>query len=100
MIEKGFKKEMVAILLPMFDFLRVINRNGIERGVEYIREKVNGGKDLKKSEKILLDKFLDQYFIKTWLKRFIDIFNYNDGEGVYGGETCKFDIINFAGFSV
>jgi hypothetical protein len=59
MIGKGFKKETVAILLPMFDFLTVINRNDIERGVEYIREKVNGGKDLKKSEKKLFNKFLD-----------------------------------------
>jgi hypothetical protein len=51
MIEKGFKKEKVAILLLMFDFLTVINRNDIERGIEYISGKVNGGKDLKKSEK-------------------------------------------------
>ena len=51
MIEKGFKKETVAILLPMRDFLTVVNRNDIESGVEYIREKVNGGKDLGKSEK-------------------------------------------------
>ena len=82
MIEKGFKKETVAILLPMFDFLTVINRNDIERGVESIREKVNGVKDLKKSEKKMFDEFLDQYFIKTWLKKkLIDMFNYNDGEG-------------------
>ena len=64
MIEKGFKKESVAILLPMFDFLTVVDRSDIERGVEYIREKVHSGKDLKKSEKKLFDEFLDQYFIK------------------------------------
>ena len=82
MIEKGFKKETVAILLPMFDFLTVVDRNDIERGVEYIREKVNSGKDLKKSEKRMFDEFLDEYFIKTWLKKkLIDMFNYNGGEG-------------------
>ena len=82
MIEKGFKKETVAILLPMFDFLTVVDRNDIERGVEYIREKVKGCKDLKKSEKKLFDEFLEQYFIKTLLKKkLIDMFNYNGGEG-------------------
>ena len=30
----------------------------------------------------LFDEFLDQFFIKTWLKKkLIDMFNYNDGEG-------------------
>jgi hypothetical protein len=82
LIEKGFKRETVAILLPMFDFLTVINRNDIEKGVEYIRENVKAKKDLKKSDKKLFDDFLDQYFIKTWLKKkLIDMFNYNDGEG-------------------
>ena len=70
MIEIGFKKETVVILLPMFDFLTVVDRNDIERGVEYIREKVNGGKDSKKRAKKLFDEFLDQYFIKSWLKKF------------------------------
>ena len=69
MIEKGFNKEAVTILLPMIDFLTVVDKNDIEREVEYIREKVDGGKDLKKNEKKLFDKFLDQYFIKTWLKK-------------------------------
>ena len=65
----------------MFDFLTVINRNDIEKGVEYIRENVKAKKDLKKSDKKLFDDFLDQYFIKTWLKKkLIDMFNYNDGD--------------------
>ena len=82
MIERGFGKETVAILLPMFDFLTVIDKDDITRGVEYIRECVRTGKGLKRAEKKLFDEFLDQYFIKTWMKKkLIDMFNYNDGEG-------------------
>ena len=47
MIERGFGKETVAILLPMFDFLTVIDKDDITRGVEYIRECVRTGKGLK-----------------------------------------------------
>ncbi len=82
MIERGFKKETVAVILPEFDFLTVICKDDIARGVEYIREKVCAGKELKRAEKKLFNEFLDQYFIKTWMKKkLIDMFNYNDGEG-------------------
>ena len=82
MIERGFGKETVAILLPMFDFLTVIDKDDITRVVEYIRECVRTGKGLKRAEKKLFDDFLDQYFIKIWLKKkLIDMFNYNDGDG-------------------
>ena len=82
MIERGFKKETVAVILPEFDFLTVICKDDIARGVEYIREKVCAGKELKRAEKKLFNEFLDQYFIKTWMKKkLIDMFNYNDGDG-------------------
>ena len=54
----------------------------IEKGVEYIRESVRESKELKRAEKKVFDEFLDQYFIKTWMKKkLIDMFNYNDGDG-------------------
>ena len=82
MIERGFSKETVAYLLPKFDFLTVVDKDDIEKGVEYIRESVRESKELKRAEKKVFDEFLDQYFIKTWMKKkLIDMFNYNDGDG-------------------
>ena len=82
MIECGFSKETVAFLLPRFDFLTVVDKDDIEKGVEYIRESVRDSKELKRAEKKVFDEFLDQYFIKTWMKKkLIDMFNYNDGDG-------------------
>ena len=52
----------------MYDFLMVINKNDIARGIEYIRETVHGKKGLKRCDKKLFDEFLDKYFRKTWLK--------------------------------
>ena len=81
MIEHGFSKETVAFLLPKFDFLTVVDKDDIERGVEYIRETVRASKGLKRANKKLFEEFLDQYFIKTWMKKkLIDMFNYNDGD--------------------
>ena len=54
MIEHGFSKEMVAFLLPKFDFLTVIDKDDIARGVEYVRELVRDSKGLKKVEKSCL----------------------------------------------
>ncbi len=54
MIERGFGKETVAILLPMFDFLTVIDKDDIMRGVKYIRECVRAGKGLKGADKSCL----------------------------------------------
>ena len=82
MFEWGFNKEIVTVLLPMFDFLTVINKTDIGKGVEYIRKTVYKKKDLKRCEKKLFDEFLDKYFMKTWSKRkMVDMFNYNTGEG-------------------
>ena len=37
---------------------------------------------LKRADKKLFEEFLDQYFIKTWMKKkLIDMFNYIDGDG-------------------
>ena len=81
LIEWGFKKESVKLLLPMFDFLTVVDKTQIENGVEYIRDAVHKKKELKKCERKLFDDFLDKYFMKTWLKRkMIDMFNYNTGK--------------------
>ena len=76
MIEWGFHKEIVTVLLPMFDFFTVINKTDIGRGVEYIHETVYKKKDLKRCEKKLFDEFLDKYSMKTWVKKkMIDMFN-------------------------
>ena len=81
MIERGFSKETVAFVSPRFDFLTVVDKDDIEKGVEYIRESVRESKELKRAEKKGFDEFLDQYFIKTWMKKkLIDMFNYNDGD--------------------
>ena len=81
LIEWGFKKESVKLLLPMFDFLTVIDKKDIQNGVEYLRQKVLKTKGIKRCDKRLFEEFLDTYFIKTWLKkRLIDMFNYNSGE--------------------
>jgi hypothetical protein len=29
---------------------------------------------------VKLEEFVDDYLIKTWLKKIVDIFNYNDGD--------------------
>ena len=81
MIERGFDKDMVKVILPMFDFLTVIDKKNIQKGVEYLRQKVLKTKGIKRCDKRLFEEFLDTYFIKTWLKkRLIDMFNYNTGE--------------------
>jgi hypothetical protein len=51
MIERGFSKETVSFLLPKFDFLTVVDKDDIEKGVEYIRESVRDCKELKRAEK-------------------------------------------------
>ena len=57
MIERGFSKETVAYLLPKFDFLTVVDKDDIEKGVEYIRESVRESKELKRAEKSCLMSF-------------------------------------------
>ena len=81
MIERGFHKDVVKVILPLFDFLTVIDKKDIQKDVEYLRQKVLKTKGIKRCDKRLFEEYLDTYFIKTWLKkRLIDMFNYNTGE--------------------
>jgi len=81
MIEKGFHKDVVKVILLLFDFLTVIEKKNIQKGVEYLRQMMHKTKGIKRSEKKHFDKFLDKYCIKTWLKkRLINMFNYNSDD--------------------
>ncbi len=81
MIEKGFHKDVVKMIMPLFDFLTVIHKKDIRKGVEFLRHKVYKIKGLKRNDKKQFDEFLDKYFIQTWLKkRLIDMFNYNSDD--------------------
>ena len=81
MIERGFHKDMVKVILPLFDFLTVIDKKDIQKGVEYLRQNVLQTKGIKRCDKWLLEEDLNIYFIRTWMKqRLIDMFNYNTGE--------------------
>ena len=37
MVDKGFKSEVIAVILLLFDILTMIEREDIKNGVEYIR---------------------------------------------------------------
>ena len=77
-VEKGFHKDMIKVVLPLFDFLTVIKKEDMRKGVEYIRDMVYRSKGLKRCDKRQFDEFLNNYFILTWLRRkMIDMFNYN-----------------------
>jgi hypothetical protein len=81
MVEKGFDRDVIRTVLPLFDFLTVIKKEDIRKGVEYIRDVVQKTKGLKRNEKKEFDEFLNTYFIPTWLKpKLIDMFNYNSDE--------------------
>jgi hypothetical protein len=58
-----------AIILPLFDFLTVVDKEDIEKGVEYIRMKVMEDKPIKRVDKKIFQENLDGYFKKTWLKK-------------------------------
>ncbi len=78
MIEKGFHKDVVKMFLPLFDFLTVIDKMAIQKGVEQLRHIMYKVKGMKWNEKKHFDDFLDKYFIQTWFrKRLTDMFNYN-----------------------
>ena len=78
MTDRGFHKDVVKMILPLFDFLTVIEKKDIRKGVEYLKHMVYKIKGIKRSEKKHFDEFLDKYFIMTWLKeRLIDMDNYN-----------------------
>jgi hypothetical protein len=69
---------MIKVVLPLFDFLTVIKKEDMRKGVEYIRDMVCRSKGLKRCDKRQFDEFLNNYFIPTWLRRkMIDMFNYN-----------------------
>ena len=64
MVDRGFKNEVILVILPLLDFLTVINREGMEKGVEYIRCRVHNKKGIKRCDKKLFDNYLDNYFKK------------------------------------
>ncbi len=62
-------------------FLTVIDKGDIRKGVEFIRENVNKGVKLKKDDRIMFERYLDDYFISFWLQqRMKNMYNYNDNE--------------------
>ena len=77
-----FDNDVIKEILPMFDFLTVIDKGDIRKGVEFIRENVTKGVKLKKDDRIMFERYLDDYFIPFWLQqRMKNMYNYNDNEG-------------------
>jgi len=76
----GFSDEFVKAWVWCFDFLTVIEPEKMMAGVEYIRSQMQAAfkkKEVTKSEKELFDSFLDDYFIKFWLREPIkSLYNY------------------------
>ena len=74
-----FDSIVIKETLPMFDFLTVVEKGHIQKGVEYIRHCAHTCGLLKKADRILFDRYLDEYFILFWLQqRMKDMYNYND----------------------
>ena len=69
LVEKGFQMDAVKVILPLFDFLTVIKKQDIRKGVEYISARVHNTKKLKRSEKKTMEEILDNYSIPTWLEK-------------------------------
>ena len=81
MVDMKFDSNVIKEILPMFDFLTVVEKGHIHKGVEYIRDCASKCGLLKKSDRILLDQYIDEYFIPFWLQqRMKDMYNYNDSE--------------------
>ncbi len=81
MVDMKFTSEVIKETLPMFDFSTMVEKGDIRKVVEYIRESANKGVKLKKDDRILFDRYLDEYFIPFWLQqRMKDMYNYNDSE--------------------
>jgi hypothetical protein len=81
LVEWKFERDDIKIMLPMFEFLTVIKKEDMRKGVDYIREMVRKTKGIKKSEKKRFEEFMKTYFIPTWLKpKLIEMFNYNSDE--------------------
>ena len=66
MVDRGFKNDVILVILPFFDLLTVIDREDMEKGVEYIRSRVHNSKDVKQGDKKL------NYFKKTLVDEKID----------------------------
>ncbi len=65
----------------MLDFSTVIDMGNIRKGVGFIRDNVTKGVKLQKDDRIMFERYLDDYFIPFWLqKRMKDMQNYNDNE--------------------
>jgi hypothetical protein len=58
-----------AIILPLFDILTLVDKEDIEKGVEYIQIKVMEDKSIKRGDKMIFEEYLDAYFKNTWLKK-------------------------------
>ena len=65
MIDKGFHKDVVKVILPLFDFLTVIEKKDIQKGVEYLRHMVYKIKGIKRREK----KHFDSSWTSISLRR-------------------------------
>ena len=57
MVNKGLTSKVVALILPEFDFLIVIDRADMDKGVEYIKEIVLGNKRIKRRDKIIFKDY-------------------------------------------
>ncbi len=68
-VDMKFEDNVIKETLPMFDFLTVVEKGHIQKGVEYIRESANKCGLLKKADRILVDRYIDEYFILFWLKQ-------------------------------
>ena len=76
-----FDNDIIKEILPMYDFLTVIDKGDIREGVEFIRDNVTKGVKLKKDDRIMFARYLDDYFIPLWLQqRMKDMYNFNDDE--------------------
>lgn len=47
-IDRGLKNDVIAVILPLFDFLMVAGRDDMEMGVESISSKVLENKHMKR----------------------------------------------------
>ena len=75
-----FDNDVIKEILLMFDFLTVVEKGDIRKGVEFIRENVNMGVKLTKDDRIMFERYLDDYFIPFWLQQRMKVYNYNDTE--------------------
>ncbi len=51
MVDKGFTTDVIALILPLFDFLTLIKKEDMEKVVEYVRSKVLEDKRVKRCDK-------------------------------------------------